>query len=233
MRERKQDRPERMPGQAQGEKARPMEPADAVPVQQPQKAEDRRARRSRRLLKQGLLELMREKKFSEITVRDITERMDLNRGTFYLHYPDTTSLLQSLEDEMLQEAQRMIDEHLPEVSEGMLQPVFEPILEYIAAHREECRILFRNNASDNFTERLHKLIAQDGEPKVQEQFPGASPAEREYLLSFVTYGLIGLIKEWFDTEMKLPQAELVHTAELLVNGAAVRLLSGSTQREKT
>ena len=30
--------------------------------------EDRRSRRSRRLLKEGLLELMREKRFSEITV---------------------------------------------------------------------------------------------------------------------------------------------------------------------
>ena len=49
------------------------------------KQEDRRSRRSRKLLKQGLLELMKEKRFAAISVRDVTDRMDLNRGTFYLH----------------------------------------------------------------------------------------------------------------------------------------------------
>ena len=47
--------------------------------------DDRRAKRSRRLLKEGLLELMREKRFKDISARDVTESADLNRGTYYLH----------------------------------------------------------------------------------------------------------------------------------------------------
>lgn len=121
--------------------------------------EDRRSRRSRRLLKEGLLELMREKRFSEITVRDITERMDLNRGTFYLHYPDTTALLQSVETDMLAEAQALIDAHMAQTKEERtLRPVFEPILDYVVEHREVCQALFVNNSSSNFTDRLHQLI---------------------------------------------------------------------------
>ena len=50
--------------------------------------EDRRIRRTKKLLKQALAQLMDEKEFKDITVRDITERADLNRGTFYLHYRD-------------------------------------------------------------------------------------------------------------------------------------------------
>ena len=50
-------------------------------------------RRTRRMLKQGLAELMREKEFNDISIKDITDRMDLNRGTFYLHYADTYELL--------------------------------------------------------------------------------------------------------------------------------------------
>lgn len=59
--------------------------------------EDRRARRSRRMLKESLLELMKKKTFSEISVRDVTDGADMNRGTFYLHYAGTAELLQSLE----------------------------------------------------------------------------------------------------------------------------------------
>ena len=51
--------------------------------------EDRRARRSRRLVKESLLALMKEKNFAEISVRDVTDAADMNRGTFYLHYAGT------------------------------------------------------------------------------------------------------------------------------------------------
>ena len=76
--------------------------------------EDRRARRSRKLLKESLLTLMKRKAFSEISVRDIAEEADMNRGTFYLHYSGTLELLQSLEAELLEELQALIDAHLQE-----------------------------------------------------------------------------------------------------------------------
>ena len=57
------------------------------------KLEDRRVRRTKQLIKQSLIELMHEKPFKDITVKDITERADLNRGTFYLHYVDIYDLL--------------------------------------------------------------------------------------------------------------------------------------------
>ena len=41
--------------------------------------EDRRARRSRKLLKESLLALMKEKSFSEISVRDVAEGADMNQ----------------------------------------------------------------------------------------------------------------------------------------------------------
>jgi len=46
---------------------------------------DRRQKKSQVALKQALLELIREKEFQSITVANITEKVDLNRGTFYLH----------------------------------------------------------------------------------------------------------------------------------------------------
>ena len=186
---------------------------------------DRRSRRSRKLLKQGLLELMREKRFPEISVRDVTERMDLNRGTFYLHYPDTTALLQSIETDMLTEAQELIDAHLEEtVVCGTLQPVFEPILDYVVANRETCKLLFANNSSSNFTDRLREVIRRNGTGIIQSRFHASTQVQLDYLLSFITYGLIGLMKEWFDREMDLPKKNLIAAADRLVNGAATGLL---------
>ena len=100
--------------------------------------EDRRARRSRRMLKESLLELMKQKRFSEISVRDVTDGADMNRGTFYLHYTDTADLLQSLEADLFQELQALIDDHIQEsMDDRTLRPVLEPILDCAADRREE------------------------------------------------------------------------------------------------
>jgi len=185
-----------------------------------ERTEDRRTRRSKRLLKQGLAELMQEKDFKSITVRDITDRMDLNRGTFYLHYADTYDLLQKLETDSLADVQSMIDEHREEADAGMLQSVFEPILTYIADNREICRSLFVNNSTSNFINKVHVLIYDNGMTLLHKRYPSARNDKLEYLLSFLAYGLIGLIKQWFDTNMAIAKGDVVGMANQLVVASA-------------
>ena len=69
------------------------------------KQEDRRIRRTKKLLKSGFASLMKEKEFKDIRVKDITDLVDLNRGTFYLHYNDTYDLLEKIENEVLDDFQ--------------------------------------------------------------------------------------------------------------------------------
>src|SRR5262245_35988567 len=57
---------------------------------------DPRIRRTRQMLQQALLELMREKGFQSITVHDIAERATVNRATFYDHFVDKFALLESV-----------------------------------------------------------------------------------------------------------------------------------------
>ena len=187
--------------------------------------EDRRARRTRRLLKESLLEMMKQKRFSEISVRDVTDSADMNRTTFYLHYTDTTQLLQSMEEDLLTEAQMLVNAHIQEtVADGSLRPVFEPILDFVVEQREVCTILFENNEVSQFAEHLQQLIHRNGTEVIRAWFQPMDDQQLSYLLRFITYGLIGLIREWFQKNMDLPKEELLVTAEFLVDGAASRLL---------
>lgn len=61
-----------------------------------QKKTDRRVRRSRRMFREAMRELVMEKPFDEITVKKITERAGLRRATFYLHYQTKEDLLRSV-----------------------------------------------------------------------------------------------------------------------------------------
>ena len=90
--------------------------------------EDRRIRRTQKMLKDSLIELMTERDFKNISVKDITERADLNRGTFYNHYTDTYDLLQKMESDVLADFQDMIDNFLCSSKNGSLMPILLPVI---------------------------------------------------------------------------------------------------------
>lgn len=188
--------------------------------------QDRRIRRTQKLLKDSLIELMQEKEFKNITVKDITERADLNRGTFYLHYSDTYHLLQDIEDEVLSDFQEMINCYKHSFQNGTLLPVLNPIINYIGENAAICHILFANNASVDFLNRFHSLIHQNGLEIIHAMFPQADESISNCFFEFVTYGLIGMLKQWVDSGQRLPQKTLAELADKAVMGTAERLLSG-------
>ena len=196
--------------------------------------EDRRARRSRRMLKESLLELMKKKSFSEISVRDVTDGADMNRATFYLHYAGTAELLQSLEADLLAEAQELIDAHIPEtVARGNVRPVLEPVLDFVVEHRETCKILFANSEASGFIQALQLLIRKNGTSLLEAWFHPQDQSRTDYFLSFITWGFIGLLEEWFDQDMALPRGELVDIAQRVADGAAAGLFSRPGQSKKS
>ena len=91
-------------------------------------------------------------------------------------------------------------------------------------HREVCTILFENNEVSQFAEHLQQLIHRNGTEVIRAWFQPMDDQQLSYLLRFITYGLIGLIREWFQKNMDLPKEELLVTAEFLVDGATSRLL---------
>src|SRR6476646_5226795 len=59
------------------------------------KRDDRRSRRTRRMLGEALVALMLEKRYDTITVQEIIDRANVGRSTFYAHYLDKEDLLQT------------------------------------------------------------------------------------------------------------------------------------------
>ena len=66
---------------------------------------DRRVRKTRRQLKECLTRLLKGKKIQDITVRELAEMADINRGTFYLHYKDVFDLMDQIKNELIEEVE--------------------------------------------------------------------------------------------------------------------------------
>ena len=185
-------------------------------------SDDRRAKRSRRLLKDSLLALMQEKRFKDISASDITEGADLNRGTFYLHYSDTQALLESIEDDIMTEVQKLIDQNKGSVhGEASLEPVLLPVLDYIEEKHKIIQLMLRNNNASNFLDKLHKIIYDNSLDYAKRRFKIEDDTQLNYFLSYVSFGIMGMVKEWAGLGMTLPKKELIAYADALLNASAL------------
>src|SRR5512140_447377 len=71
---------------------------------------DRRIQRTRQSLRAALLELIKEKSYDDISIEEITERANVGRATFYLHYKDKEDLLLEEFSEMANEKVQVLSE---------------------------------------------------------------------------------------------------------------------------
>ena len=72
---------------------------------------DRRVRKTRAQMRAGLAYLMKTKSIKEITVKDLVEAADINRSTFYLHYTDIYTMLETIENDLICQVQTAIQEY--------------------------------------------------------------------------------------------------------------------------
>jgi AcrR family transcriptional regulator len=172
-------------------------------------------------LKESLLELMREKEFKDITARDITDAADLNRGTFYLHYPDTQSLLNSIQDDVITEVQQLIDAYHDQADPlTPLQPLLLSILDYIEDNSKPLEMLLRNGNGSDFLDKLHDVAHRSTLEYTKLHFSIEDPLQADYFLSFVNFGIMAMFKEWVNKGMTLSKQQLADYAETLMNTAA-------------
>ena len=112
------------------------------------KAEDRRVRKTKKLLRHGLSQLMLEKSIKDITVRELAELVDINRGTFYIHYRDIYDMVEQLEQEIYSEITAIFDRHrrtVDEEIEEQSQSLLEELFAYTAANHDLCLALLGKN----------------------------------------------------------------------------------------
>ena len=163
---------------------------------------NRRTQMTRLLLKTALTELMREKPFSQITIKEICEQADLNRTTFYLHYADQSALLADVEDEV----QRKTLEYLRNIKPTDDAPsLIEAFLRYIQEHAGLFRILLCDTGSEDFRGRF----IQNTLESLRLNIPISCPPEEEpYVLCFLMQGSVHMIMEWIKRDFDIDAKQL-------------------------
>ena len=178
---------------------------------------DRRVRKTKKQLRECLTRLLKEKKVQDITVRELTDMADLNRGTFYLHYRDVFDLLEKTENELLDEFNSLMYRHTAQDLTNNLAAVFVDIFHLVKDNSDLVYILLGENGDLNFVNRLKHLVREKCLQDWMEVFRSGNSAFFEAYYSFIVSGCGGLVQYWLQTGLTESPEELATLAEKIIN----------------
>lgn len=183
---------------------------------------DRRVRKTRRQLRECLITLLKEKKVQDITVRELTDMADLNRGTFYLHYKDVFDLLEKTEAELQEDFNQLVCKHDAVDLKQRPSVIFNEIYSLVYDNADLIEILLGENGDLNFVNRLKQLIREKCLKDWMEVFRSGNAAAFDAFFSFIVSGCIGLVQYWLQTGLQeTPEQMAKLTEHIITKGIGV------------
>lgn len=157
--------------------------------------ENRKTRYTRMVLQDSLIELMKEKPISKITIKELCEKADVNRTTFYAHYSDQYDLLRKIEDEVLLWLKEAIISVMGKTDKSGTIEVLERICQYFVENSRHLQVLMSEQGDIDFQKELFTLIYQQcGMSSPAPENTGLGMNEDGFI--FIVNGSVGLIRHW-------------------------------------
>jgi len=176
---------------------------------------DRRVQRSRSLLKEALTSLIEQRDLADITIRDITDRANLGRATFYLHYDSKEDLLAEVLDDLFAELRATMTGTGAEVMGALADDTVRPevrrplgsrTLELLDSRRELYRSLANSSAALEFWDRIQDLY-EDGFLKLLKRtgkVPAPGSPSFEYRALYAAGGARAIVRRWLERDDAQP-----------------------------
>lgn len=159
---------------------------------------DRRVKRTHRLLRDALMALIVERGYDAITVQDITDRAEVARSTFYLHFRD--------KDDLLNRSMSQVYEDLLAVIEpGDMGDSAD--FEHVAENADFYRVMLGEHGSMAFTVQMRHFLAKIMHQHVIDIIaPDGRPTRvpRDMIAHILAGMQLGLMAWWLENDMQPP-----------------------------
>jgi len=186
---------------------------------------DRRVRKTRALLLQGLVKMLETHDIQDISVKELTELVDINRGTFYLHYETMADLLSEsvshMNEQFLAHMKKDTDAFVTKMRDCPLDELYlitpeylTPYLGYIEQHKRLFRTATENAAVLEMDKSYERMLRHVFTPILDRY--GVPEWDRPYLMAFYIHGLMAIISEWLKNDCVDSIADVVNVIQRCV-----------------
>ena len=175
---------------------------------------------TKRALEASLKKLLLRKPLNKITISDITEDCGVNRMTFYYHFKDIYDLVDWILMEDAAEALEGLQDF--ETWSGALREM----LEKVQANRVLVLNVYRSVSREQVEQYLYRLL----DPVLKEftnrecQDITVQDADKQFIIDFYKYALVGVVLEWIRRDMKTEPAVMVERMGRMLQGDLRRAL---------
>ena len=172
---------------------------------------DRRSQRTRHLLGQAFVELLREKGNGAITVSDIIERANIGRSTFYSHYQDKDDLFVNELDRVIE----VLSHRIPTQAEMPFFPSLG-LFEHVGEEYELYKALLWTPGIDLLIKHMQKSLSQRIEQGLQQtgkEFEVPIPL----LANFIAGSFLTLLKWWLENKKIYSSEQMDEMFKRLIN----------------
>lgn len=180
---------------------------------------DPRVRYTEMIIKKAFLEFLQQKPMSKITVREICEKAEINRSTFYKHYLDCYDLMNKLKEEALEQ----FDTLMAETEGREALPAILSILKAIQSNQVLLSLITQDRGSGEFTHQIVQSCFRYLDlhlPVSPERGWGERQKKMGY--AFLTGGVSSVIQYWIQSGCKEPSeqiaAAIMELSEIMVAG---------------
>jgi AcrR family transcriptional regulator len=178
--------------------------------------QDRRIRKTRQQLRDAMILLLKEKSITEISVREISELADINRGTFYLHYKDVYDMVEQIENEIFNEFNSVVNARTTEELRDNTELILEDLFNYMSENALLCSVLLSHNGDIAFLQKLTGVVKE----KMYHNWDAWYNKEKScYFNTFSTFlvaGCVGVIQEWINGDMIESPHEMAVTIHTII-----------------
>ena len=176
---------------------------------------DHRIRVSKLLIRQAFLNLLKEKPLRKVSVKEICEKAQLNRGTFYSYYLDVYDLLNKIEEEMIKSFENVLEDLINKdnFSVGM---ICYGVFEVIKQNGDLCSAIFSQYGDRSFTSKLIEIGRKKYFAKYTKTFPNTTRKKFDTYYTFVAMGCMGLVIEWVKDDLSTKVSTMAENAESIM-----------------
>lgn len=167
------------------------------------------------------IDLLAEKGFEKITINDIAERANINRGTVYLHYTDKFDLFDKCIETYVE---LLLDHCANSVDTNLSASAFQSMFEYLQKNFSIYKLLLHNERFGFFRNRLYAIIAQTVTEVIGIKSEN-NAFSNDVTTHFLTSGFIGVLEWWINHSMPCNVQEITEQLMFLLEPYTKHLVS--------
>lgn len=194
------------------------------------KKPDRRVLKTKKAIRIAVIELLNQKEIDEITIKDIADRADINRKTFYNYYNGVHQVVEEIENEIVAVCENALKDTEYGRNAQNVYLMFKQ-MEETASNGDFYSIIKRKKGSNRLIAKMKPSIKEKAKEFLESEW-GYDSEKADMLAEYTVSGSVAVYQSWFDSDRRISLEEISKGVWMMTNGCVEAMSGGKEKKEE-